>query len=93
MISRSVLLHQSTENHGPDALRLTRRVDATDRLLRLVNSGDKWQSHLPKCLPIELRQQAVPHGLGGHAGLVGHKNRSSLPFFCRQGSRVIACYG
>src|SRR5688500_5265266 len=74
-----VLLNQSAENHGPHALRLGRGVDATAGFLRLVNSGDKWQSDLPECLRVELCQQAMPHRLGGHAGLIGYKkNRSSF---------------
>ncbi len=74
-----VVLHQRAENDGPQPIFVTRCVDLSDGFLCLVNAGYKWQSHLPEFLALELREQAVPHRLGCHAGLVRYeKYRSAI---------------
>ena len=65
-----VLAHQRAEHDRPLAVGNRGRIDLPHRFLCLVNGGDKWQSHLPEFEAVELGKQAVPHGFGGHAGLV-----------------------
>jgi len=71
------LLDQRAEHDGPHAVVERRGVDLPYGFHCLVSTGDKWQSHLPKFEPVELREQAVPHRLGSHAGLIRHEKYGS----------------
>ena len=80
MISRMSSCTSVLKTIGPHALRGAVALILRDRFLRLVNGGDEWQSHLSELHAVELRQQAVPHRLRGHAGLVGNEENGSCCF-------------
>ena len=46
-------------------------VDPLDRLVGLVDRVDERQADLAQAQVLELGEQRVPEGLGGHAGAVG----------------------
>jgi hypothetical protein len=74
-----VVLDQRAENDRAQAVLVLGRVDLPYGFFCLVNRGDKWQGDLSEFEALELREQAVPHRLGCHAGLVRYeKYRSAI---------------
>jgi hypothetical protein len=55
-----------------------RRVDRPYGLFRLVFGIYKWQSHLPKLLAGELRDETVTKSLGRDTGLIRNEEYDAL---------------
>ena len=54
------------------------QIDLANRFNCLVNGGDKWHSHLTKFDAVELRHEAVTHGLCSNTRLVGNEEYGSF---------------
>ena len=68
-----MVMHQRAENDRAIARFANGRVDTPQDLICLVNTVDKWHSHLIEFVFFKLRQQTAAQCFCGHPGLVRQK--------------------